>query len=74
MAVEWVTRWPEAEAVADATAATAAEFIYTRIIARYGCVDSIHSDNGPHFINEVIQNLTETLGVQQIINPILPTE
>ena len=50
--------------MADATAATAAEFIYTRIIARYGCVGSIQSDNGPHFVNEVIRNLTETLGVR----------
>ena len=64
VAVEWVTRWAEAEVVADATAATAADFIYSRIITRYGCVESIQSDNGPHFVNEVIRNLTQTLGVR----------
>ena len=50
--------------VADATAATAAEFIYSRIIARYGCVESIQSDNGPHFVNEVIACLTRVLGIR----------
>lgn len=64
VAVEWITRWAEAEVVADATAATAADFIYTRIITRYGCVESIQSDNGPHFINDIIRHLTGTLGVR----------
>lgn len=63
VAVEWVTRWAEAEAVTDATAATAADFIYSRLITRYGCIESIQSDNGPHFVNEVIRCLTSTLEV-----------
>ena len=64
VAVEWATRWAEAEVVADATAATAAEFIYSRIIARNGCVECIQSDNGPHFINDVITCLIRTLGIR----------
>ena len=64
VAVDCVTKWAEAEPVMDATAATAAEFIYSRLVARYGCVESIQSDNGPHFVNRVIKNLVETLGVR----------
>ena len=33
----------------------------SRIIARYGCVESLQSDNGPHFVNGIITCLTETL-------------
>ena len=40
IAVDWVTRWAEAEAEAtlDATPETAAEFLYNRIICRVECV------------------------------------
>ena len=64
VAMEWTTRWAEAESVADATAAIAAEFIYFRVIARYGCMQCIQSDRGPHFVNGVISCLTETLGIR----------
>ena len=63
LAVDWVTKWAEAEPVMDSTAATAAEFIYSSLIARYGYIESIQSDNGPHFVNRVIKNLVEMLGV-----------
>ena len=73
VAVEWVTRWAEPEVVADATAATAADFIYSRVIARYGCVASIKSDNGPHFVNEIIRHLTQTFGVRhRLLTPYYP--
>ena len=48
----------------DCTAATAAESIYSRIITRYGCIEFIQSDNSPHFVNDVIRYLTETLRVR----------
>ena len=64
VAVEWATRWAEAETVIDATAAVAAEFIYSRLIARYGCIQCIQSDRGPHFVNGVISCLAETLGIR----------
>ena len=64
VAVEWTTRWAEAETASDAAAATAAEFIYSRIIARYGCVQCIQSDNGPHFVNGIIRCLTDTMRIR----------
>ena len=45
IAVEWVTRWAEAEVVANAPASMAAEFIYFMINVCYGCVDSFQSNN-----------------------------
>ena len=64
IAVEWVTRWAEAEATLDATAETAANFLYNRVICRYGCIESLQSDNGSHFANDIIRCLTETLRVR----------
>ena len=64
IAVEWVTRWAEAEATLGATAETAANFLYNRVICRYGCIESLQSDNGSHFANDIIHCLTETLRVR----------
>ena len=64
IAVEWVTCWAEAEATLDATAETAATFLYNRVICRYGCIESLQSDNGTHFANEVIRCLTDTLCIR----------
>ena len=62
--VDWMTKWAEAEPVMDTSVATAVEFIYFRLIARYGCIKSIQSDNGPHFVNWVINKLVEMLRVR----------
>ena len=63
-----MTKWAEAEPVMDATAATAAQFIYSMLIARYGCIKSIQFDNESHFVNGVIKNLVETLGVRHRVS------
>ena len=64
IAVEWVTRWAEAEATRDASPETAANFLYSRVICRYGCIQSLQSDNGPHFVNPILRNLTKLLQVR----------
>src|SRR6185369_3619820 len=56
-AVDYFTRWPEARAVPQASAQQAAKFIYEEIICRHGIVDVIHSDQGTHFVNELINQL-----------------
>lgn len=56
-AMDYFTRWPEAKALPAATAQTAANFIYEEIICRHGTFDVLHSDQGTHFVNEIIQQL-----------------
>lgn len=63
IAVEWVTRWAEAQATVDATPETAAEFLYSRVIYCYGCITSLQSDNGPHFVNPIVRCLTKLLQI-----------
>lgn len=58
VATDYCTKWVEAKALRDNTAATVAKFLYEMIMTRYGSPMELVSDQGGHFLNEVIQNLT----------------
>ena len=59
VATDYLTRWPEAQAVPDASAATLAKFIFTEIVCRHGIPKIILSDQGPNFRSEMIRVLCE---------------
>jgi hypothetical protein len=59
VATDYLTRWPEAQAVSDASAATLAQFIFTEIICRHGIPKIILSDQGPNFRSDMIRILCE---------------
>ena len=63
IAVECVTKWAEAEVTRDASPKTAADFLYTRIVCRYSCIQSLQLDNGPHFVNPMLRCLTRLLKI-----------
>lgn len=63
MAVEWLSRWPEAMASRSIDAVTIADFIYHRICCRYGVPESLRSDHGSGFDNEILEHLTKVLKV-----------
>ena len=56
-AVEYVTKWAEAEPVPSCTKEVATKFIYENIITRFGCPLTLISDQESHFINQTIQIL-----------------
>ena len=58
-AVEYVTKWEEAEPVDTCSSEVAAKFIYENIITRFRCPLTLISDQGTHFINKTINNLTD---------------
>src|ERR1044072_8507753 len=58
-AMDYFTRWPEARAVPTATSQEAAKFIYEELICRHGIINILHSDQGTHFVNEVIADLVQ---------------
>ena len=58
-AIDYVTRWAEAQAVKDCTAHTTTHFIFDQILTRFGCPKILMSDRGMQFVNETIQALTE---------------
>src|ERR1044071_1907148 len=57
VAMDYLTRWPEVRATTSATAVEASKFIYEDIIYRHGIVDIIHTDQGTHFVNEMMEAL-----------------
>ena len=61
---DYLTKWPEAKAMKDATAENIIEFIYERIICRHGCPKVILSDQGKHFRNKVMEGLCKKFEIK----------
>jgi len=58
-AIEYLTRWVEAQPVKDCTAAIAMKFLFENVLTRFGCPKILMSDHEMHFLNETINALTE---------------
>ena len=63
--MEYVTKWAKAEPVDTCSSEVAAMFIYENIITRFGCPLTLISDQGSHFINKTIKNLTDQFHIDQ---------
>ena len=57
VAIDYLTKWPEARAVSDIKAKTVAKFIYEDIICRHGAPIILLSDRGSNFMSELIAEL-----------------
>jgi hypothetical protein len=62
VAVDYFTKWAEAMPTYKADGKTAALFVFNQIIARFGVPQSIVTDNGSHFRNEMMSELSARLG------------
>jgi transposase InsO family protein len=56
---EYLTRWAKAREVKYCSATIAACFIFDDIITMFGCPKILMSDQGTHFINNIVESLTE---------------
>ena len=65
VAIDYLTKWPEAKPVPAATAEQVAKFLYEDIIGRHGCPTKILSDQGTHFRNNMIAHLTKKFQIKQ---------
>ena len=61
---DYLTKWPEAKALREATAENVVEFIYKDIICRHGCPGIILSDRGTHFRNKLVDGLCEKFEIK----------
>ncbi|XP_056890188.1 protein NYNRIN-like [Takifugu flavidus] len=57
------TRWVEIFPTAKADALTVAKVLCREIIPRFGIPKVIWSDNGSHFVNEIVKTVGVTLGI-----------
>jgi len=64
VAVEYLSKWQEAQAVVEANALSISNFLYQNIICRFGCFTYLHTDRGTEFVNEVMEKLTEKFRVK----------
>ena len=58
VATDYFTKWAEAKALRNNTAEVVAKFLYENIMTRFGCPVELVSDQGTHFLNRVIKELT----------------
>ena len=66
VATEALTRWPIAKAVPEADAKTTAKFLYDEIVLQFGPPETILTDQGTHFINKLIEQVTEHLQTKHL--------
>jgi Integrase zinc binding domain/Integrase core domain len=57
--VDYFTKWPEVRATKRADAKTVVKFLYEEVICRHGPPVHIHSDRGTHFVNQLVEGLSE---------------
>ncbi len=68
VAMDYLTKWPEARLTKEATAATTVEFIYDDIVCRHGCPGIIQTDRGTHFNNRLLEKLVEKFRIEHIMS------
>src|SRR6266536_5704407 len=64
VAMDYFSRWPEARPLTHANVWQVTRFIYEEIICRFGTPRVLQSNREMHFINEVIQELTDKFRIQ----------
>jgi hypothetical protein len=58
VATNYATKWVEVKALRSNTAVVTIRFFYEYVLIRFGCPLTIVTDQGVHFINDIIKHLT----------------
>ena len=66
VAIDYFTKWIEANLYTNVTAKNVARFIRRDIIARYGVPEAIITDNGSNLNNRIIDDLLEHFHVRHL--------
>ena len=70
---EYLTRWCITAAIPDISAHTVAHILLHQLILQHSCPKQLLSDQGTQFRGEVLQGLTQVLGIKQLfLLPITP--
>lgn len=66
--MDYLTKWPEAKPVKEATAEETVKFIYEDIICRHGCPEKILTDRGTHFNNLLVSLLMKKFEMKHLLS------
>ncbi|MCO5578726.1 hypothetical protein L7F22_032571 [Adiantum nelumboides] len=64
VAIDYMTRWVEAQSVAHVNEKTVSRFVYTNIVCRFGTPLEIIFDNDPRFRKGLLTEVCEELKIQ----------
>lgn len=64
-ATDHFTNWVEIFPIPDQTATTTARILLNEVIGRYGCPESIHSDQGRNYESNIFHELCELLEIRK---------
>jgi len=70
VAVEYLTKWIEAEPVANITASKVEKFIWKNLVCRFGVPRRLISDNGTQFTSSQVRQTCRRLGITQCFSSI----
>jgi hypothetical protein len=59
VAIDYAIKWVEAKALRMNIVVVITKFMYEYILTRFGCPLTIVTNQGVHFINDIIKYLTE---------------
>ena len=68
IAMDYLTKWPIAKALKEATVKAVSKFIYQKIICEHDCLEVLQNDRGTHFVNRVIKDLTEKFRIKHCLS------
>jgi len=67
VAIEYFTKWIEAEPVAHITAHKIQSFLWKNIVCRFVVPKRLVSDNGTQFESHLLKKLCGDVGIQQVL-------
>ncbi|KAL5564919.1 hypothetical protein UlMin_028083 [Ulmus minor] len=68
VAIDYYTKWVEAEALAKITEQNVTAFIWKNIVCRFGVPRELVSDHGTQFENEKLQSICDRLGIIKVFS------
>nr|KYP36711.1 Pol polyprotein [Cajanus cajan] len=70
VAVDYFSKWIEAEPVATISAEKVRSFLWKNVICRYGIPQVLVSDNGTQFASERVQSFCKDIGIRMMLTSV----